>query len=408
MNVMLRKALAGMLIGLLASTPALAAPAKGISDNVVKIGVLTDMSGVYSAIGGKGTLIAVEMAVADFGGKVLGKPIQVISADHQNKADIASTKAREWFDTGKVDMVTGLLNSACALAVQKIGADKKRITMNTGAGSTDLTNKDCTPYGIHYAYDNYALANVAGSAIVSHGGKSWYFITADYAFGHSLEKNTSNFVQKLGGKVVGSVRHPLSTADFSSYLLQAQSSGAKVIGLANAGGDFTNAVKQAREFGIVQKGQTIAGMLVFDTDVKSLGLNAAQGMQFASGFYWDRDKAARDWSKRFYAKHKAMPTMDQAGAYSATMNYLKAIKAAGTDDPDAVMAKLRSMNISDFFAVNGKIRADGRMVHDMYLMEVKKPSESKGEWDILKIVRTVPGDQAFMPLSESTCPQVKR
>ncbi len=408
MNVMLRKALAGMLIGVLASTPALAAPAKGISDNVVKIGVLTDMSGVYSAIGGKGTLTAVEMAVADFGGTVLGKPIQVVSADHQNKADIASTKAREWFDTGKVDMVTGLLNSACALAVQKIGADKKRITMNTGAGSTDLTNKDCTPYGIHYAYDNYALANVAGSAIVSHGGKSWYFITADYAFGHSLEKNTSNFVQKLGGKVVGSVRHPLSTADFSSYLLQAQSSGAKVIGLANAGGDFTNAVKQAREFGIVQKGQTIAGMLVFDTDVKSLGLNTAQGMQFASGFYWDRDKASRDWSKRFYAKHKAMPTMDQAGAYSATMNYLKAIKAAGTDDPDAVMAKLRSMNISDFFAVNGKIRADGRMVHDMYLMEVKKPSESKGEWDILKIIKTVPGDQAFMPLSESVCSQVKK
>jgi branched-chain amino acid transport system substrate-binding protein len=382
--------------------------AAGVSDDVVKIGVLTDMSGVYSQIGGKGTLVAVEMAVADFGGKVLGKPIQVISADHQNKADIASTKAREWFDTGKVDMVTGLLNSACALAVQKIGAEKKRITMNTGAGSTDLTNKDCTPYGIHYVYDNYALANVAGSEIVNHGGKSWYFITADYAFGHSLEKNTSNFVQKLGGKILGSVRHPLSSADFSSYLMQAQSSGAKVIGLANAGGDFTNAVKQAREFGIVQKGQTIAGMLVFDSDVKSLGLNVAQGMQFASGFYWDRDKATREWSQRFYKKHKAMPTMDQAGAYSATMNYLKAVKAAGTDDPDAVMAKLKSMNISDFFAVNGKIRADGRMVHDMYLMEVKKPSESKAEWDILKIVKTIPGDKAFMPLSESTCSQVKK
>ncbi|HEY5512892.1 MAG TPA: ABC transporter substrate-binding protein [Geomonas sp.] len=384
------------------------AGAAGISDGVVKIGVLTDMSGVYSAIGGKGTQVAVEMAVADFGGKVLGKPIQVISADHQNKADIASTKAREWFDTGKVDMVTGLLNSACALAVQKLGAEKKRITMNTGAGSTDLTNKDCTPYGIHYAYDNYALGNVAGSEIVNHGGKSWYFITADYAFGHSLEKNTTNFVQKLGGKVLGSVRHPLATADFSSYLLQAQSSGAKVIGLANAGGDFSNAVKQAREFGIVQKGQTIVGMLVFDTDVKSLGLNVAQGMQFASGFYWDRDKETRAWSKRFFAKHKAMPTMEQAGAYSATMNYLKAVKAAGTDNPDAVMAKLKSGNISDFFAVNGKIRADGRMVHDMYLMEVKKPAESKGEWDILKIVKTVPGDKAFMPMAESVCTQAKK
>ena len=408
MNKRMMKILAGATALALAAGPALAAPAKGVSDEVVKIGVLTDMSGVYSAIGGKGTLVAVEMAVADFGGKVLGKPIQVISADHQNKADIASTKAREWFDTGKVDMVTGLLNSACALAVQKIGAEKKRISMNTGAGSTDLTNKDCTPYGIHYAYDNYALANVAGSEIVKHGGKSWFFITADYAFGHSLEANTSKFVNKLGGKVVGSVRHPLSTADFSSYLMQAQGSGAKIIGLANAGGDFTNAVKQAKEFGITQKGQQVAGMLVFDSDVKSLGLPTAQGMLYASGFYWDRDKAARDWSKRFQAKHKAMPTMDQAGAYSATMNYLKAIKAAGTDDPDAVMAKLKSMNIADFFAVNGKIRPDGRMVHDMYLMEVKKPSESKGEWDISRIIKTVPADQAFMPLSESTCSQVKK
>jgi branched-chain amino acid transport system substrate-binding protein len=402
---MLKKMTASVaLMGLMAGN----ASAAGLSDGVVKIGVLTDMSGVYSQIGGKGTVTAVEMAVADFGGKVLGKKIEVISADHQNKADIASTKAREWFDTGKVDMVTGLLNSACALAVQKLGAEKKRITINTGAGSTDLTNKDCSPYGIHYAYDNYALGNVAGSEVVNHGGKSWFFITADYAFGHSLEKNTTNFVQKLGGKVVGSVRHPLATSDFSSYLMQAQSSGAKVIGLANAGGDFTNAVKQAGEFGIVQKGQTVVGMLVFDTDVKSLGLKTAQGMQFASGFYWDRDKAAREWSKRFYAKHKAMPTMDQAGAYSATMNYLKAIKAAGTDDPDAVMAKLKSTNISDFFAVNGKLRADGRMVHDMYLMEVKKPAESKAEWDILKIIKTVPGDQAFMPLSQSSCSLVKK
>ena len=379
-----------------------------VSDDVVKIGVLTDMNGPASTPTGQGSVTAAQMAVDDFGGKVLGKPIKVIGADHQNKADIASTKAREWFDTEKVDMITGLLNSACALAVQKVGAEKKRITINTGAGSTDLTNKDCTPYGIHYVYDNYALANVTGNAVVGSGGNSWFFITADYAFGHSLEKNAAEFVKTHGGKVLGSVRHPLSSADFSSYLLQAQNSGAKVIGLANAGGDFTNAVKQAREFGVAQKGQRLVGLLVFDTDIKSLGLPVAQGMQFASGFYWDRDKATRDFSNRFYKKHKAMPTMDQAGAYSATMNYLKAIKAAGTDDPDAVMAKLKSMDISDFFAVHGKIRVDGRMVHDMYLMEVKKPAESKGEWDLLKIVKTIPGDQAFMPLSKSVCPLVKK
>ncbi len=384
------------------------AAAKGISDNVVKIGVLTDMSGVYSTLGGKGTQVGVEMAVKDFGGTVLGKPIQVIGADHQNKADIASAKAREWFDNEKVDMITGLLNSGCALAVQKLGGEKKRITMNTGAASTELTNKACTPYSIHYVYDTYALGKVTGQAVVQNGGKSWFFLTADYAFGHSLEENTTKFVKAGGGKILGSVRHPLSTADFSSYLLQAQSSGAQIIGLANAGGDTTNAIKQAREFGIDKKGQTLVGLLIFDTDIKSLGLKVAQGMQFTSGFYWDRDKATRDFAKRFFAIHKAMPTMDQAGAYSATMNYLKAIKAAGTDDPDEVMAKLKSMDISDFFAVNGKIRADGRMVHDMYLMEVKKPADSKGEWDLLKIVKTVSPAEAFMPLSESTCSQVKK
>ncbi len=399
-----------LLIAALAASSGLVGAAKDkISDGVVKIGVLTDMSGVYSTLGGKGTQVAVEMAVKDFGGTILGKPIQVVGADHQNKADIASAKAREWFDNEKVDMITGLLNSGCALAVQKIAGDKKRIVMVTGAATTDLTNKAAwTPYGIHYVYDTYALGKVTGQAVVQHGGKSWFFLTADYAFGQSLEQNTTKFVTQLGGKVVGSVRHPLSTADFSSYLLQAQSSGAQIIGLANAGGDTINAIKQAREFGIGQKGQRLVGLLIFDTDIKSLGLNVAQGMQFTSGFYWDRDDAARAWSKRFYAIHKAMPTMDQAGAYSATMNYLKAIKAAGTDDPDAVMVKLKSMDISDFFAVHGKIRFDGRMVHDMYLMEVKKPSESKGEWDLLKIIRTVPGDEAFMPLSESTCPAVKK
>ena len=316
---------------------AVSAGAAGISNDAVKIGVLTDMSGVYSAIGGEGSVTAAKMAVADFGGKVLGKKIEIISADHQNKADIASTKAREWADTDHVDMIIGLLNSGCALAVQKIGTDKKMVTIATGAGSTALTNKDCGPYGIHYVYDTYSLPKVAASAIIDHGGKTWFFLTADYAFGHSLEENTAAFVKKHGGEVLGQVRHPLATSDFSSYLLQAQASGAKVIGLANAGGDFINSVKQAREFGIVQGGQTIAGMLVFLSDVKSLGLDVAQGMEFATAFYWDRNDASRDWSQRYFAKTGAMPTMNQAGVYSATMNYLKAIKAAGTDNADAVI-----------------------------------------------------------------------
>ncbi len=382
------------------------ASAAGVSNNVVKIGVLTDMSGVYSAIGGEGSVTAAKMAVADFGDKVLGKKIEVISADHQNKADIASTKAREWFDNDQVDMIVGLLNSGCAIAVQKLGQEKHHIVISTGAGSTALTNKDCSPYGIHYVYDTYALPKVAASAIIDHGGKTWFFLTADYAFGHSLEENTAAFVKKLGGKVLGQVRHPLSTSDFSSYLLQAQASGAKVIGLANAGGDFINAVKQAREFGIVQGGQTIAGMLVFLSDVKSLGLNVAQGMEFATSFYWNRDAASRKWSKRYFDKTGSMPTMNQAGVYSATMNYLKAIKAAGTDNPDAVMKAFRAMKIDDFFSQNGHLRPDGTMVHDMFLAEVKKPSESKGPWDLLKIIKTVPGNEAFMPMSEGSCPLV--
>ncbi len=383
------------------------ANAAGIRNGVVKIGVLTDMSGVYSAIGGKGSVVAAKMAVADFGGKVLGKPIEVLSADHQNKPDIASAKARDWADTDHVDMIIDLLNSGCGLAVQKIGAEKKVIIINTGAGATALTNEQCSPYGIHYVYDTYALPKVAASSIVKHGGKTWFFLTADYAFGHSLEENTAAFVKADGGKILGQVLHPLSTSDFSSYLLQAQASKAKVIGLANAGGDFINAVKQAREFGIVKGGQTIAGLLVFLTDVKSLGLGAAQGMEFATAFYWDRNKASREWSKRYFAKTGAMPTMDQAGVYSGTMNYLKAIKAAGTDDPDAVMKAFRAMKINDFFAVNGHLRRDGTMVHDMFLVKVKKPSESKGPWDLLKIVRQVPGDQAFMPMSQGNCPLVK-
>lgn len=403
----MKKSFMQFIVGTAILGLAMTASAAGISSNVVKIGVLTDMSGVYSAIGGKGSVTAAKMAIDDFGGKVLGKPIQLISADHQNKADIASTKAREWADTDHVDMITGLLNSGCALAVQKIGTEKKMISMATGAGSTTLTNEHCSPYGIHYVYDTYALPKVAGSAIVDTGGKTWYFLTADYAFGHSLEKNTKAFVKAHGGKILGQVRHPLATADFSSYLLQAQASGAKVIGLANAGGDFINAVKQAREFGIVQGGQTIAGMLVFLSDVKSLGLDVAQGMNFATSFYWDRDAASREWSKRYFAKTNAMPTMDQAGVYSAVTTYLKAIKKAGTDNPDTVMKTMRSMKINDFFSKNGYLRADGSMVHDMFLVEVKKPSESKSPWDLLKVIKQVPGNEAFMPLSEGSCALVK-
>jgi branched-chain amino acid transport system substrate-binding protein len=384
------------------------ANAAGISDDVVKIGVLTDMSGAYAQSGGKGSVVAAEMAIADFGGKVLGKPIKVISADHQNKPDVAVTKAREWFDVEKVDMITDLLNSPSAIAVQKIGADKKRITMVTGGGTSALTNQECSPYGVHYVYNTYALATGTANAILNAGHKNWFLLTLDNVFGSAMEKDLTKAIKSRSGKILGTVKHPVNTADFSSYLMQAQSSGAKVIALGNAGSDFTNSLKQAREFEITQKGQIIAGMLVFDNDVKSLGLNVAQGMQFTTAFYWDRNKETRDFANRFFAKHKAMPNMIHAGTYSAVTSYLKAIKAAGTDDPDAVMAKLRSTPINDFFAKNGKIRADGLHVHDMYLVEVKKPSESKGEWDLLKVVATIPADEAHIPLSESTCNLVKK
>ncbi|SFZ73276.1 ABC transporter substrate-binding protein [Chitinimonas taiwanensis] len=376
-----------------------------ISDDVVKIGILTDMSGVYAGVGGKGSVIAAEMAIADFGGKVAGKPIQVVSADHQNKADIGAGKAREWFDTQGVDMINDLLNSGVGIAVQKLGAEKKRITINNGAGSTALTGKECSPYGIHYAYDTYALAKGTATALMKQGMDSWYFLQADYAFGQALQGDAAKIVQALGGKVAGTVKHPLSSTDFSSYLLQAQSSGAKVVGLANAGGDFVNAVKQAKEFGLKQ---TIVGLLVFDSDVKALGLNAAQGMKFTTAYSWELNPEMEAFGKKFFAKAGFMPTMDHAGVYSSTMHYLNAIKATGTDDADAVMKKMRETPVNDFFAKKGVIREDGRFVHDMYLVEVLKPSESKGQWDQLKLVATIPGEQAFKPLSASECALVKK
>ena len=378
-----------------------------ISDDVVKIGVVVDQSGVYSANGGPGAIRAVEMAIKDFGGKVKGKPIELVSADYQNKVDIALSKAREWIDRDKVDMIIESTDSAAAVAMQKLAAEKKRVIIFAGSATTALTNKECSPYGIHYVYDTYALATGTGRALMEQGSNTWYFLTADYAFGNSLEKDTTAVVLATGGKVLGSIKHPLAASDFASFLLQAQASKAKVIGLANAGRDTQNSVRQAAEFGLTKSGQKLATLLLFDTDVKGMGLQIAQGLLFTTGFYWDRNEETRAWSKRFYDIHKAMPTMIQAGAYSATMHYLKAVEAANTDNADAVMKNMKSTEINDFFAKGGKVRENGRMVHDMYLAEAKKPSESKGEWDIIKILRTIPGDQAYQPLSESTCPLIK-
>jgi len=386
-----------------------AAPAATkVSDGVVKIGVLTDMSGTYSDLAGPGSLLAVQMAVDDFIAKE--KPdfkIQVISADHQNKGDISANKAREWIDTEKVDVIVDLVTTSTALAVMKVAKEKDRITIVSGAASTPITNEQCTDTNVHWTYDTYAMAVGTGKAVVKQGGKTWFFITVDYAFGKALEKDTTDAVLADGGKVLGRVLHPFPAQDFSSFLLQAQSSGAQVIGLANAGNDTINSIKQAAEFGITPK-QKLAGLLMFITDVHSLGLKATQGMFLTTGFYWDLNNETRAWSKRFFEKKKRMPTMVQAGDYSGVYHYLKAIKAAGTDETKAVMAKMKATPVNDFFAKNGKIRDDGRMVHDMYLAEVKKPEESKYPWDYYHIRQVIPGDQAFMPLSNSKCPLVKK
>ena len=380
-----------------------------VSDDVVKIGVLTDLSGLYADIAGKGSVEAVKMAVEDFGGTVLGKKIEVISADHQNKADLASTKTREWIDTEKVDLIQNLVTSSTAIAAVKVAAEKKRIAIVNGAASSRLSNEDCTPYSIHYTYDTVALANGTGKAVVKQGGDSWFFLTADYAFGKSLEKDVTAVVQANGGKVLGSVAHPLNTSDFSSFLLQAQASGAKIIGLANAGGDTINSIKAANEFGILKSGkQRLAGLLVFISDVHALGLAATQGLYATEGFYWDFNDATRKWSERFFKRTGKMPTMVQAGDYSSTMHYLKAVQAAGTDNADEVMKKMRSTPVNDFFATDGVIREDGRMVHDMYLVQVKTPAESKKPWDYYHVRATIPGNEAFRSLANSTCPLIKK
>lgn len=380
-----------------------AAPASAqISGDVVKIGLITDMSGVYADLDGPGGAEAVKMAIADFGPAVAGKKIEFIVADHQNKADIAASKAREWFDQQGVDMLIGGTNSAANLAMAKVASEKKKPFISIGAASSRLTNEECSPYTVHYVYDTVALARGTGGAIVKQGGKDWFFLTADYAFGAALEKDTVEVVKSSGGKVVGSVKHPLNASDFSSFLLQAQTSKAQILGLANAGGDTINAIKAANEFGVT-KNMKLAGLLMFESDIHSLGLPLTQGMYLTSGWYWDMNDATRAWSKRYFSKMKREPTMLQAGDYSATLHFLNAVKAAGTDGSDAVMAKMKATKINDMFAKNGVIRPDGRMVHDMYLMQVKTPAESKYPWDYYKIMQTIPGDQAFMTKAETKC-----
>ncbi|RJF79495.1 ABC transporter substrate-binding protein [Azospirillum cavernae] len=396
-----------LLAGTALLTLASGAAQAQVSNDVVRIGVLNDRSGIYADLAGEGSAIAARMAAEEFGGKVAGAPIEIVVADHQNKADIAASKAREWVDTGNVDVIADVPNSAAALAVQGITKEKKRIFLMSGPGATALTGAQCSPYGFHWTYDNYAMAAGTGRALFEQGKKSWYFVTADYAFGQSLEEETTKMVNKLGGKVVGTVRHPLGSSDFSSFLLQAQASKADVIGFANAGGDATNAVKQAAEFGITQSGQSLAGLLLFITDVHALGLSAAQGLMFTEGFYWNLDDQTRDWSKKFEAKAGKKPTMVQAGVYSAVKHYLKAVEAAKTDDSDKVAAKMRELPVEDMFAKKGKVAANGRMFHDMYLVRVKKPGESKGPWDYYDVVKTIPAETAFLDPALSGCPLVK-
>lgn len=387
----------------LAAGPAAADPA--ISDGKVKIGVLNDLSGIYVDMAGHGSVIAAQMAVEDFGGKVLGAPVEIVAGDHQNKPDIGSTLVNQWIDQEQVDAIADIPTSSVLLGVQDIARRKNRIVLASTGGSSDFTGKFCSPTGFHWTYDTYALSVGTGAPLAKQG--PWYFLTADYAFGHALERDTAQAVEKNGGTIVGRVRHPQGNADFSSFLLQAQASGAKMIGLASSGPDQVNAIKQAREFGLTDAGIKLAGLYLHITDIHALGLEAGQGLILTQAFYWDLNEQTRAWSRRFYERHKAMPTMGQAGTYSAVLHYLKAIEAAGTDEAKAVSAKLRELPVNDFFASNGRVREDGLMIHDLYVLEVKKPSESKEPWDYLKLVRTIPGDEAFRPLSESECPLLK-
>ncbi|MGZ2384132.1 ABC transporter substrate-binding protein [Rhizobium brockwellii] len=401
----MRKNLIASVAFLLASSTAVLA--QSATDGKVKIGILNDQSGVYADFGGKSSVEAAKMAVEDFGGKVLDVPVEIVDADHQNKPDIASNIARQWYDTEQVDAIMELTTSSVALAVQAIAKEKKKIDIVTGAATTDLTGKACSPYGFHWAYDTHALAVGTGGALVKQGGDSWFFLTADYAFGYSLEQQTSDYVKASGGKVVGAVRHPLSTQDFSSFLLQAQSSGAKVIGLANAGLDTSNAIKQAAEFGITQGGQHLAALLFTLAEVHGLGLEAAQGLTLTEGFYWNRDDESRAFAKKFFARTGKMPNMIHTGTYSAVTQYLKAVQKAGTDETEAVAKQLHELPVDDVFGRGGAVGANGRMIHDMYLLQVKKPSESKEPWDYFNVLATIPGKEAYIDPAKSGCDLVK-
>jgi branched-chain amino acid transport system substrate-binding protein len=379
-----------------------------MTDNVVKIGVLNDMSGLYADLGGQGSVVAAKMAAEEFGNKIGNSPIEVVGADHQNKPDIGSGIATKWYDVDHVDAVVDVPNSGVALALAKITADKNKVFIDSGAATSDLTGKACTPNTVHWTYDTWSLANGTGKEVVKAGGDTWFFLVADYAFGKALEKDTKAVVEASGGKVLGSVSHPLNASDFSSFLLQAQSSKAKIIGLANAGGDTINCIKAASEFGIVQGGQKLAGLLVFISDIHALGLKAANGLQLTSSFYWDRDDKTRAWSKKFAARMNGrMPSMVQAGVYAGVLHYLKALQALKSDaDGKAVVAKMKALPTDDPAFGKGTIRPDGRKIHPMYLYEVKKPGESKGPWDYYKLVREIPADQAFRPMSAGGCPLV--
>ena len=379
-----------------------------ISGEALKIGILTDMAGVTADITGKGSLVAAEMAVAEIGGTLLGKPVQVISADHQHKADVGAAIVRRWFDVEGVSAVFDVPNSGVALAVQGIAKERKRIVMFSGAGTTALTNDQCSPYGFHWTYDTYAVSHGTASAVVQAGGNSWFFLTSDYAFGHQLQADATAVINKEGGQVVGAIRHPLNTADFSSFLLQAQASKAKVIGIANAGNDTINTMKQANDFGIVQGGQNLAALILFLQDIHGLGLNAAQGTYLTTASYWDLNEGTRAWSKAFMAKTGMMPSMLHAGVYGSVRHYLKAVAKAGTDDADKVAAAMRQIPIEDVFSQDAKIRDDGRVTRIMYLAKVKKPADSKYPWDYLEIIKPIPPDQTVWPLSESKCSLVTK
>lgn len=378
-----------------------------ISDDVIKIGVMNDQSGLYADITGQGSVLAARMAAEDAGGKVLDKPIEIVFADHQNKPDVGSTVVRQWIDQDKVDAIADVPTSSVALAVQQITKEKKRLFLMSGPASSDLTGKACSPYGFHFTYDTYMLAIGTGAALAKAGGDTWFFLTSDYAFGHALERDAGEAAKAAGAKVLGAVRHPLNTSDFSSFLLQAQNSKAKIIGLANAGGDTINSIKQAAEFGIVAGGQRLAGLLVFVTDVHALGLKTAQGLVVTASYYWDQNDETRKFAKRYFEKMGKQPSMVQAGVYSGVAHYLKAVKAAGTDDPDKVAAKMRELPVNDFMTKDAKIRADGRIMRDAYLFQVKAPSESKGPWDYYKQLAVIPAEEAARPLKDGGCDLVK-